>query len=143
MGNGMLINLFDRDLGAAEVEEITLALRRELLEIPEVERVGAVESGPAPAGSRAVGLIELGSLVVALQPTVEAIGKVIRVAYAWFRRRGTSDAPHGVLRITINGQSLELTPTDDQQDQLVEEYVRAAVAAGGSAAPPGGSSGLP
>ena len=126
MSDDIMINVFDEDLDAAEVDRLTLALRRELLEIAEVEDIAAVNSGPAPPGSRAVGLIELGSLLVTVKPTVEALGKVIGVLRGWLAsRRSSGSAASSVLRITVNGRSLELTPTAEQQQLLVDEFIRA------------------
>jgi hypothetical protein len=140
MSDDILINVFDEDLDAAEVDRLTLALRRELLEIAEVDHIAAVSSGPAPEGSRAIGLIELGSLLVTVKPTVEALGKVFGVLRGWLASRKASGAESSsVLRITINGQSLELTPTANQQQLLVEEFIRAETSGDrGSSAPPRG-----
>ena len=43
MSDDILINVFDEDLDSAEVDRLTLALRRELLEIAEVEDIAAVK----------------------------------------------------------------------------------------------------
>ncbi len=126
MSDDIMINVFDEELDAAEVDRLTLALRRELLEISEVEDIAAVNSGPAPPGSRAIGLIELGSLLVTVKPTVEALGKVIGVLRGWLAsRRSSGSEASSVLRITVNGRSLELTPTAEQQQLLVDEFIRA------------------
>jgi hypothetical protein len=139
MSDDILINMFDEDLDAAEVERLTLTLRRELLGIAEVQDIVGVTSGPAPEGSRAIGLLELGSLLVTIKPTAEALGKVFGVLRGWLASRKTSGSgASSVLRITVNGQSLELTPTAEQQQLLVEEFIRAQVGVPGStAAPPG------
>ena len=139
MSDDILINVFDEDLDAAEVDRLTLALRRELLEIAEVEDIAAVSSGPAPEGSRAIGLIELGSLMVTIKPTVEALGKVFGVLRGWLAsRKASGSAASSVLRITVNGQSLELTPTATQQQLLVEEFIRAQTGGDHGSAPPSG-----
>ena len=144
MSDDILINVFDEGLDEAEVDRLTLALRRELLEIAEVENIAPVSSGPAPEGSRAIGLIELGSLLVTVKPTVEALGKVFGVLRGWLaRRKSSGSAESSVLRITINGRSLELTPTAQQQQLLVDQFIRAGASGdqGSPATPPGGTRG--
>lgn len=145
MSDDLVIDLYDEDLDPDEVERLTLSLRRELLELDEVERVAQAQAGPAPPGSRAVGLVEIGSLLVAIRPTVEAVGRVVGVLRDWFRRRSAaSSGPHSTMRITVNGQTLELTPTQEQQSTLVAAFLAAAAeggsASGVSAGSPAGSS---
>ena len=53
MSDDMVVDLYDEDLDPAEVEQLTLALRRELLDVAEVEDVAQAQAGPAPPGSRA------------------------------------------------------------------------------------------
>ena len=140
MSDDILINMFDEDLDATEVDRLTLALRREILEIAEVEDIAAVSSGAAPEGSRAIGLMELGSLLVTVKPTAEALGKVFGVLRGWLASRRSSASPtSSVLRITVNGHSLELTPSAEQQQLLIDEFIRAQTGGerGSAAAPPG------
>lgn len=128
MAEDMRVDLYDEELDPAEVEELTLALRRELLEIDDVDDVTSAAAGPAPPGSRAIGLIALGSLIVSARPTIEAVSRVVGVLRDWLSRRSSQDAPHSTLRITVNGQTLELTPTAEQQATLVQEFLRSAAA---------------
>jgi hypothetical protein len=123
----MVVDLFDEDLGPAEVERLTLTLRRELLDLDEVEQVAPGVSGPAPPGSRAIGLAAIGSLLVTIKPTAEVISKVVGVLRDWMASRKVSDsAKQSTMRITVNGQTLELTPTAEQQATLVAEFLRVA-----------------
>ena len=50
MSDDMVVDLYDEDLDPAEVEQLTLALRRELLDVTEVEDVAHAQAGPAPRG---------------------------------------------------------------------------------------------
>jgi hypothetical protein len=130
MAEDMRVDLYDEELDPAEVEELTLALRRELMEIDEVDTVTAAAAGPAPPGSRAIELMALGSLIVAAKPTIETIARVVGVLRGWLKARSAAQAnPRATLRITVNGQTLELTPTEEQQDTLVREFVHVAAGA--------------
>ena len=144
MSDDMVVDLYDDDLDPVEVEQLTLALRRELLDVAEVEGVAQAQAGPAPPGSRAIGIAEIGSLLVTVKPTVEVLAKVIGVLRGWMASRKASGATQkSTMRITVNGQTLELTPTAEQQQALVAEFVKAAAsndddASGDSASAPGG-----
>lgn len=142
MRDDVVVDLFDEDLDPAEVERVTLALRRELLEVNEVQQVAQVQGGPAPPGSRAIGLTEIGSLIVTVKPTVEVLIKVVGVLRNWIARRQATSGAKTTMRITVNGQTLELTPTEEQQQTLVEEFVKAA-ASSPPAAPNSSSAGAP
>lgn len=146
MRDDVVVDLFDEDLDPAEVEQLTLSLRRELLDVEEVQEVSQAQSGPAPLGSRAIGLAEIGSLIVTVKPTVEILVKVVGALRDWMARRQVSGSPKTTMRITLNGQTLELTPTEEQQQALVEEFVKAAAsstttAPNDSASAPGQSTG--
>jgi hypothetical protein len=131
MSDEILLELFDEDLDPAEAERMALSLRRELLEIDEVEDVAAATAGPAPPGARGVELASLGALVVAAQPTMAVLGKVLGLLRSWLKPGGAT------MRVTVNGQSIELTPSKEQQDALVAGFLAqvAARPAGGTAGP--------
>ena len=135
MADHMRVDLYDEGLDPAEVEELTIALRGELLQLDDVEDVTSAPGGPAPPGSRAIGLIALGSMIVSAKPTVEAIARVVGVLRDWLGRRSRQGAPSSTLRITVNGQTLELTPTAGQQAALVQEFIQSAA----TSPPPAGS----
>ena len=120
MSDDVLLELFSDDSEAGETEELTLALRRELLDIREVDDVARVSAGPAPPGTRGVDMAALGALVVSIAPTVDLLGKVLRVVQDWMKR---GQKKSHTMRITIQGQSLELTATAAQQEELVQEFL--------------------
>jgi hypothetical protein len=137
MAQDLRVDLYDEELDPADVEQLTLLLRQELLELDDVEEVTAAAAGPAPPGSRALELAAIGALIVSARPTAEAIAKVVGVLHDWLRRRKSSQAaPQSTLRITANGETLELTPTRTEQAALVEEFIRRARAAQPPAAAP-------
>jgi hypothetical protein len=121
------IDLVDDDLVPEELERAALSLRRDLLELDEVERVEAASAGQAPAGARSIGVAEVGALVVAAPPAMDVLTRVVAVVRAWLARGrsggGAGDRPER-LRITVNGQTLELSPTSEQQEALIEEFLR-------------------
>jgi hypothetical protein len=121
------IDLVDDDLIPEELEQAALSLRRDLLELDDVERVESASAGQAPAGSRSIGAAEVGALMVAAPPAMDVLTRVVAVVRAWLRRgKGSGaagDRPER-LRITVKGQTLELSPTAEQQEALIEEFLR-------------------
>jgi hypothetical protein len=119
----VVVELFAGDADEEHLDRMAAALRRELLDIPEVDRVAPMSAGPAPAGTRAVDVAAIGAFLVTVKPTVELLGKVVGVVRAWL---GSSRSRASTLRITVNGTTLELTPTQAQQDELVRAFLREA-----------------
>jgi len=141
----IVVELFIPEADTAEIDRTGLSLRQELLEIEQVRQVGAAPGGPAPPGARGVDLAAIGALAVTVQPTVEVLARVVGVLRSWLARRSSPGAT-STMRLTVNGHSLELTPTSEQQAALVEEFIRQAStpstgAAEGSPHPPGGGTG--
>ncbi len=133
------IDLVDDDLEPVELEQAVLALRGDLLELEDVSRVSTATSGPAPDGSRAVGIADIGSLVVAAKPTIEVVARVVAALRSWLgRRQKPTGATPQTLKITVNGHSIELSPTAEQQADLVEEFLRTLAASGPTEPPPSG-----
>jgi hypothetical protein len=121
MSDEILVELFSKGepVDPGEVERLSLALRREFLEIDEVEQVGAASAGPAPEGSRGLDVAALGALALSVEPTIDVLVKVFGVVRSWLGQGGST------MRVTVNGQSIELTPTKEQQDALVQRFIKA------------------
>lgn len=121
------IDLVDDDLVPEELERAALSLRRDLLELDDVDKVEAASAGEAPAGARSIGAAEVGALMVAAPPAMDVLTRVVAVVRAWLARgqggAATGDRPER-LRITVKGQTLELSPTSEQQEALIEEFIR-------------------
>ena len=119
MKDEILVELFtgDEATDADDVEQMTLSLRREILEIDEVSSVGAVSNGPAPGGTRGLDVAALGALAVSVQPTLEVLRKVFGVLRSRLGQSGST------MRVTVNGHSIELTATKAQQDALVRTFI--------------------
>ncbi len=125
MSDEIVVELFTDEADPAELERTSLSLRQELLEIEQVRQVGSAPGGPAPPGARGVDLAAIGALAVTVKPTVEVLAKVVGVLRSWLARRSSQPAG-STMRLTVNGHSLELTPTSEQQAALVEEFIRQA-----------------
>ena len=66
-------------------------------------------------------------IVIIKEGTVEALVKVVGVLRGWMAsRKASGTKKQSTMRITVNGQTLELTPTAAQQQALVAEFVKAA-----------------
>ena len=115
----------------AEIEQLTLALRAEILQLEDVDSVEQASAGPAPDGTRSGELAAIGSLIVSAVPGVEAAAKVLGVIRSWLGGRAAG-AP--TLKMTVGGNSIEIAADDDQQDALVQQFIKTLQAS--SAAPP-------
>jgi len=122
MATDLLVELFDADADPERLDELTQALRRELLEL-DADSVDQATAGPAPEGTRGLELAAIGALLVKAAASSEMLVKVIGVVRGWLR----SGPPRNqrTLRLTIGDQSIELThATDVQQQQLVDQFIR-------------------
>ncbi|CUR55295.1 conserved hypothetical protein [metagenome] len=106
-----------------ELDRITRGLRRELLELQEVAQVAAATAGPAPPGTRGLDVAAIGALAVTVKPTIEVLEKVFGMLRAWMGSRHSSETPQSTLRVTVNGQTIELIPTEEQQAALVAAFI--------------------
>jgi len=130
MGSEVLAETYADDLRPAERDRMAKALRGELMGIREVDSVAAAEAGPAPPGTKSAGLAAVGGLVVSVQPTLELLEKVLRVAKAWVDRRRSGAAAPKAMRVTVNGQSLDFNSNEQQATDVSGTFLAVAVAAG-------------
>ncbi|MEW2587355.1 hypothetical protein [Streptomyces virginiae] len=108
----------DPDSDQEELDDLTLQLREQLLEL-EVDHVELNRTGVAPAGAKAGEVIALGSLAVTMAPF--ALRAVLRVLETWIEHR-----PVRAVSITIGGDSLELQAISlADQRQLIDTFVTA------------------
>ena len=104
------------DADAADLDEATLQLRRELLEL-DVQDVERPAEGSPPPGARAVEAALLGTLVVTA--TQELVGAVVRAVAGWLARR-----PNRSVKLEIAGDSIEVTdPSAEDQQRLIEAFL--------------------
>jgi len=128
MADEVLVELYHAgDLTAAETEARSQHLRTELLELDEVVNVGHATAGPPPEGARGLDVAALGAMVVAVEPGVAALSKIVTVIRGWLTHRGGSRPTGESVRLTVNGQSIELgAATAAQQQALVDQFLQAA-----------------
>jgi hypothetical protein len=128
MADEVLLELYDAgDSSAEETEGRTQGLRSELLDLDEVADVSRASAGPPPPGSRGLDVAALGALVVAVEPTIGALSRIVSVVRDWLAHRGGDEHAGESVRITVNGQSIELgAATAAQQQALVDEFLQAA-----------------
>jgi hypothetical protein len=103
---------------AAELDQLTTQLRRELLQL-DVDDVRRSHAGPPPAGARAVDVVALSQLVVSFGTAAGALASVINAVRDWLDRR-----TGGSIRVEMDGDPIELTnASDQQQQQLVDAWL--------------------
>jgi len=110
------------DSDPAEIDALTRALRDEILEVDEVDRVEQASAGPAPEGAKGLDIAAIGALVVGVGPGVQAVVKVLEVVRNWLAGRSSSTPP---LQMTIGDKSITVVADKKQQDELVAAYVAA------------------
>jgi hypothetical protein len=121
MPEEILVELFEDDADPEQVETATLAVRRELLQL-DVDDVVPATTGPAPEGSRGLDVAALGALLVQAGGAAQAVASVVTVLRGWLKR--SPSQAHRTVRITVGGESLELTEaTQAQQQQLVDRFL--------------------
>jgi hypothetical protein len=122
MGPSLVIQLTETDAEPERLEELAVDLRRELLEL-DVDDVARVSAGDAPPGSRTIDLAAIGALLVTMNQTTDVLAHVVSTVRDWLRR---SPEPKRTVRMTIGGRSIELSAaSDEQQDRLVAEFIKA------------------
>ena len=125
MTTELRIEISDPDADDERLARMTETLREDLLAL-DVSSVKALPAGDAPEGSKGVDAATIGAMVVALKSSVELTSQVVAAVRAWMRR-GSPKSSTQVLKLTMNGQSIELSAaTVDQQQQLVDAFVAAA-----------------
>jgi hypothetical protein len=121
MPEEILVELFEDDADPEQVDAATLAVRRELLEL-DVDNVVPATAGPAPEGTRGLDVAALGALLVQAGGAAQALASVVTVLRGWMKRSPSQS--HRSVRITVGGQSIELTEaTSEQQQQLVDRFL--------------------
>ncbi len=106
------------------LDSLATTLRAELLEL-DVDDVRRPSGGAAPEGSRALELAAIGALLVTLKGSTEVISSVVSAIRGWLSRGSSARS----VEVTIGDRTLKLTAaTPEQQDRVVEEFLRTATA---------------
>ena len=111
------------DADALELDEETIELRREFLEL-DVDAVERPAAGPPPEGARAVEVALLGTLLVKVGQA--AVGPLVDAIAAWMSRRDSRS-----VKLTLGDDSIEATDlSDEDQRRLLEAFLARHTAAG-------------
>jgi hypothetical protein len=105
------VSLIEEGAEAEDVARQTGYLREELLQL-DVDDVTAVPARDIPPGARAVGIAEIGQLVVALGGSATALSQVVTVMRSWLGRFHDSSPS---LRLEIDGDAIEVSKATDEQ----------------------------
>ena len=113
------VNLhIDDDVSPLELEELTAAMRRELL-LLDVQSVDRVPGGPAPEGAKGIELAAIGALIVNLGKATPVLGQVVEVIQAWAAR-----SPNRTVKLTLAGDTLELGGISaGDQHQVIKDWM--------------------
>ena len=125
MGAELVVELAETDADETRLDELTRGLRQELLEL-DVDDVSTASRGAAPEGTRGLEVAAVGTLLVMLKDNIPLIQQVVTAVRGWLDR-GAKPGVQRSLKLTLNGQTLELSAaTDAQQQALVDQFVKAA-----------------
>jgi hypothetical protein len=115
------IEVVDSEEDAERLDELAQNLREELLQL-DVGDVRPATAGDAPPGSKGLELAAVGALLMNFSGPAEVVTKVISAIRSWMRR---APAPGRTLKVSVDGNTLELTNASDaQQQRLVDEFVK-------------------
>jgi hypothetical protein len=106
-----------------ELDELARGLREELLQL-EVHSVEPAQAGPAPAGTRAGDIAEIGNLIVTVAQSAAAIVSLVTAVQSWLNRNR-----RGTVILAVGGDELKLSglSTKDQRE-LVNNWIARRVA---------------
>ncbi len=123
MSTELKIEILDPEADDKELNELTESLRQDLLAL-DVDSVSRPRLAPAPEGSKGLDVAAVGAILVALKSSVDVATQVVSAVRSWMHRtKGSTQT----LKLTMNGQTLELSSaTVDQQQQLLDAFVAAA-----------------
>jgi hypothetical protein len=106
------------DTDAEELTELAGRLRAELLDL-DVDAVQQPERGEVPEGSKGVGLLAAGELVVRLATSPELLASIIAGVRSWLGRNRVRS-----VKLTLDGDALEVSGLSSaEQDQLIDLWV--------------------
>jgi hypothetical protein len=110
---------------AEELAELTQRLRDELLEL-DVDAVEPATGGAAPEGAKGLELLAVGGLVVRFAMKAPVLRAVVDTNVGWLGRQQARS-----VKLTLDGDTLELTGvSSDEQQRLIELWVARHAAAG-------------
>lgn len=99
-------------------DRLARRLRAEIAEA-DIERVVAGGGSDRPAGAKAGGLGNLGQLLVTVTASGGALARLVGLLADWLKRQPGNER----LTVSIGDDRIELHPTADQQQKIVEAFL--------------------
>lgn len=107
----------DADTSPDELDELTLSVRREILEL-DVHDAVRQTGEDVPDGSKSATAVALGTLLVTLPPIV--LRSLFRVLDSWVKNR-----PVRTIKVSIGDRTIEVSKvTRAGQDALIENFIK-------------------
>lgn len=120
MDSELRLQVSEEGADAERLAALTGYLRTELLQL-DIEDVIARRIGEAPAGARAVGVADVGALLVALGQSADGLRSVVSAIRNWL---GRGDGVRRTVRLELDGDSLEISHASTaDQERLIELFV--------------------
>jgi hypothetical protein len=120
MATEIVLHVSEQDADPLRLDDLSRALRAELLEVDATQTVVPLETGPAPEGTRGGLAAAAGALLVTVQPQLAAVVKIVSLVRAWLVRGGGDKR----IRLEVDGDVIELTgATTEQQERLIDEWI--------------------
>ncbi|WP_052809470.1 hypothetical protein [Streptomonospora alba] len=120
MDTTMQIHVSSDDTHAEDLADLIAALHNELLQL-DVAEVRPLRAGPPPAGARAEWGIDLGSLAVVADASVETLSRIVRSLRAWRDRA----EPRPSIRLEIGGDVVEISEASaEQAEQSLQLFLQ-------------------
>lgn len=117
-----LLTVTEADAEPRRVEELTLSLRRELLDT-DAESIERLPGGTAPEGSRGLDAATIGTLLVAVSSSALSVAQVVNTIRGWTRRVSERS-----VQVSIGSSTLRLAgPPTEEQQHLVDQFIRSAL----------------
>ena len=107
----------DSDVDDNELDELTIDLRRRLLEDMDISAVQHAVSGSVPHNAKSADVAEVGALMLTLSPM--ALRSMFQLVQEWLKYR-----PVRTTKVAIGDDSIELTHLSDaDQRRLIDAFI--------------------
>lgn len=118
MATEIVLGVAEEGSDELRLEELSLQLRNELLDLDDVTSVKQLAAGEVPEGARAGLALAVGGLVTTLAQG-NIVG-LVQTVVAWLRRGGSERS----VRIEVDGDVLDLKGVSDEtQRKLVDDWL--------------------
>lgn len=108
------------DPDTEELERLTAALQRELLDLRAVEDVERPPGAAAPEGTRALPAVAVGALVVKLVKSAGGLRAVTQLVQTWL-----ASQPTRTVKLELDGDVLEVSGiSKGDQERLITAWIQ-------------------